>query len=129
MPVQEAIAPPCFNNSDAVNVIILSVQECCTCAQLCERVADTYLVSRPVVTQLIRSSLDCAEMCAAAGSIASRRIGRNPAIVKAVLEACAAACRACAAECERHNISDVCRACAAACRRCERACVAAAAEV
>jgi hypothetical protein len=47
--------------------------------------------------------------------------------MRQLLEVCAAACRTCAEECERHaGHHEHCRICAEACRRCERACAEAA---
>ncbi|WP_240619307.1 four-helix bundle copper-binding protein [Blastococcus sp. TF02-8] len=40
-----------------------------------------------------------------------------------MLEACAAACKACGDECAQHaEMHEHCRICADACRRCEQAC-------
>ena len=75
------------------------------------------------LTQCIRLNLDCADICAATGAMASRRTGSNIAVLKAVITACAEACRACAEECSRHaEMHEHCRICAEACRSCEQAC-------
>jgi hypothetical protein len=78
------------------------------------------------LTQCIRLNLDCADICSAAGHIASRRTGSNELIIQRVLSACEEACRLCAEECERHaDMHEHCRICAETCRRCEQACAAA----
>ena len=112
---------------DTQGALARCIQECHSCAQACDRVADSYLLNRPALIQSIRHTLDCAEMCMAAGAIASRRIGENSAVVKVVLQACAVTCAACAAECGKPGGNEASLACAIACRKCERACAQAAA--
>ena len=59
----------------------------------------------------------------AAGAVASRRTGSNQAVIRIALEACEAACRLCAKECDAHAPDhEHCRICAEACRACEHAC-------
>jgi hypothetical protein len=73
--------------------------------------------------QCIRLNLDCADVCAATAQLANRRTGSNEEVIRKMLDACTAACRACAEECERHAAQhEHCRICADACRRCELAC-------
>ena len=73
--------------------------------------------------QCIRLNLDCADICAATGKIATRRTGSDEETIRRMLEACATACRLCGAECERHAAThEHCRVCAESCRRCEQAC-------
>lgn len=129
MAVQDIVGRRSSVDTGAMSAVIRCVEECYACAQLCDRFADACLATRPVPTQSIRLSLDCAEMCAAAGAIANRRIGKNTAIIKAALEVCAAACRACAAVGERQGAHELGRECARACRSCEQACVEAVAEL
>ena len=75
------------------------------------------------LTTCIRTNLDCADVCAATGTVLSRRSGSDPTVIRAVLEACRAACTACADECGQHaNMHEHCCICAEACRRCEQAC-------
>jgi hypothetical protein len=50
--------------------------------------------------------LDCADVCATTARVLSRQTTSDGGTLRAVLEACATACRVCAE----------------ACRRCERAC-------
>jgi hypothetical protein len=98
------------------------IQECHSCAQACDRVADYCFFNRPSLVQCIRHTLDCAEICMATGAIANRRIGQNSAVVRVVLEACAATCKACAAECGRYAGNEAFLLCAIACQNCERSC-------
>ena len=99
------------------------IEEGYACAQACTACADACL-GEPDVADLrdcIRLDLDCADICAATGAIATRR-GDERAII-AALEACAAICDLCGHECQLHaGRHQHCRICAEACRRCERAC-------
>jgi hypothetical protein len=108
--------------------LIRCIEECFDCAQSCTSCADACLAEEMVqqLTQCIRLNLDCADICSAAGHIASRRTGSNELIIQRVLSACEEACRLCAEECERHaDMHEHCRICAETCRRCEQACAAA----
>lgn len=76
-----------------------------------------------MVIRCIRLCQDCGDVCATTGRVLSRQTEFEPALARAVVEACEAACRACAEECERHaGQHEHCRVCAEACRRCEEAC-------
>lgn len=113
------------NTNDA---LIHCIVECYDCAQTCTSCADACLGEDMVgeLVQCIRCNLDCADICLAAGAVASRRSGSNEAAIKAMLEACAVACRLCADECARHaNDHQHCRICMGACRECLSACEAA----
>jgi hypothetical protein len=71
------------------------------------------------LVRCIRLNLDCAAVCGATGAVMSRQTAFDPALARALLEAC----DRCAAECERHaGHHEHCRVCAEACRRCETAC-------
>ena len=73
----------------------------------------------------IRLDLDCADVCEVTGRVLSRQTEYDAELTRAVLEACASACRRCGAECESHaGMHEHCRICAEACRRCEEACEA-----
>jgi hypothetical protein len=103
------------------------IAACFECAQVCAACADACLGEDTVadLTTWIRTDLDCADICAATGKILTRQTATNTDITRAVLEACRAACAACADECERHaGMHEYCRICADACRRCEGACAA-----
>ncbi|MDP9980965.1 hypothetical protein J2W14_000341 [Pseudarthrobacter oxydans] len=103
------------------------IAACHQCAQTCTSCADACLAEDMVsdLVSCLRSDLDCADVCAATGIILMRQTASNPGVGRAMLEACRAACSACAEECERHaGMHEHCRICAAACRRCEQACAA-----
>jgi hypothetical protein len=110
---------------NTAEALLRCIEECYTCAQTCTSCADACLAEKMVdqLKQCIRLNLDCADICAATGSMASRRTGSNEQILRQVIEACAAACRVCGDECEKHaQQHEHCRICAEACRRCEQAC-------
>jgi len=68
-------------------------------------------------------ALDCADACDTTGRIVTRQTEPDLGVVRAVVEACATACRVCGDECERHAAHhEHCRISAQVCRRCERAC-------
>ena len=101
------------------------IDACVACAQVCTACADACLSEEMVaeLTKCIRTDLDCADICAATGSVLSRHTGYDASLTKAMLQTCAAACKACGDECEGHaSMHDHCRICAEACRRCEQAC-------
>jgi hypothetical protein len=95
------------------------------CAQACTADADDDL-SEPDVAQMvkcIRLCLDCADICMTTSAVASRQTDYDANVTRPLLQACMAACRSCADECEIHAMMRAhCGVCAEACRRCERAC-------
>jgi hypothetical protein len=110
------------NTNDA---LIRCIEECYDCANACTACADACLGEATVqqLTQCMRLNLDCADVCATTGSVATRRTGSNEEVFRLMLQACAAACRVCGEECERHAAHhEHCRVCAQSCRRCEQAC-------
>jgi hypothetical protein len=105
--------------------LVHCIEACFDCMQACIACADACLSEDSVadLRQCIRLDLDCADICAAAGALASRGLGPNEAVFRLLLEGCAEACRVCGDECERHAVNHAhCRICADACRICERAC-------
>jgi hypothetical protein len=101
------------------------IEACYDCAQSCTACADACLGEEDVamVVRCIRLCEDCADVCVTTGRILTRQTAFDPALARAVVDACAVACRTCAEECERHaGHHEHCRVCAEACRRCERAC-------
>jgi hypothetical protein len=95
------------------------------CSQACTACADACLSEDMVaeLTRCIRTDLDCADICATTARVLSRHTGYDANISRALLEACAAACKSCGDECARHaDMHEHCRICADACRACERAC-------
>jgi len=110
------------NTNDA---LIRCIEACFDCAQTCVSCADACL-GEPMVAELrqcIRFNLDCADVCSATGSVASRRTGSDQRVLTHMLEACAEACGTCGDECQRHaEHHEHCRICAEACRACASAC-------
>jgi uncharacterized membrane protein len=107
------------------NVLLRCIETCFDCAATCTSCADACLGEEDVqeLVRSIRISLDCADACDAAGRILTRQTAPDLGVIRAMIEACAAICRACAEECERHAAHhEHCRICAEVCRRCEHAC-------
>jgi hypothetical protein len=101
------------------------IEECFHCAVTCTSCADACLGEETVydLVRCIRLNLDCADTCEMTGHMLIRQTAAEPQVVRAALEACAEACRACGEECERHaGHHEHCRLCAEACRTCERSC-------
>jgi uncharacterized protein DUF326 len=105
--------------------LVRCVDECFDCAATCTSCADACLAEQELqeLVRCIRRNLDCADACAATGRILTRQTAPDTGVLRAAIEACAAACRACADECDRHaEHHEHCRVCAGVCRRCEQAC-------
>jgi hypothetical protein len=101
------------------------IEACYACAQACTACADACLTEDSVaeLTKCIRSNLDCADVCETTGRVLSRHTGYDANITRAVLEACAQACKSCGDNCDEHaGMHEHCRVCAESCRRCEQAC-------
>ncbi|SMC53564.1 four-helix bundle copper-binding protein [Lentzea albidocapillata] len=95
------------------------------CAEACTACADACLSESSVaeLTKCIRTDLDCADICGATARVLSRHTAYDANVSRALLEACAVACKACGDECWSHaNMHEHCRICAEACRTCEAAC-------
>jgi hypothetical protein len=105
--------------------LAVCIEACFDCAQACAACADACLSEKMVqdLVECIRSDLDCADLCDTTGRVLSRHTGYDANLTRAVLEACATACKSCGDECDRHaSMHEHCRICAEACRRCEQAC-------
>ena len=110
--------------------LVECIEACFDCAQACTACADACLGEDDpkMLARCIRLNLDCADVCDTTGKVLSRQTAFEPEMARAVLQACAQACRLCAEECEHHAREmnmEHCRVCADACRRCEQACNAA----
>lgn len=106
-------------------VLLRCIDDCFDCAATCTSCADADLGEDDVaeLVRCIRLCLDCADVCDATGRIVTRQTEPDSGVIRATVEACATACRACAEECERHaDHHEHCRICAATCRRCEQSC-------
>jgi len=125
MHVQQMISTHPDVRGNTNDALLRCIEECYDCAQTCTSCADACLAEQKVemLRQCIRLNLDCADICNAAGGIATRRTGSDERALVAVLEACGVTCGLCAEECERHAAEhEHCRICADSCRRCEQAC-------
>ncbi|MBW3668216.1 MAG: four-helix bundle copper-binding protein [Actinobacteria bacterium] len=103
------------------------IDACLACAQACTACADACLGEESVaeLRSCITSNLACADVCTATAAVLSRQVGYNAEVTRALLTACAAACRHCGEECAQHaDMHDHCGLCADACRACEQACAA-----
>jgi hypothetical protein len=101
------------------------IEACVECAQACTACSDACLAEEMVahLRRCIRICADCADVCGTTGKVLSRLTGFDRDLARAVLEACATACRVCGEECERHaSMHEHCRVCGETCRRCEQAC-------
>lgn len=102
------------------------IEACCDCAQTCTSCADACLAEQQhlqMLVRCIRLNLDCADVCDTTGRLLSRQTEPDWSTTRAQLEACAAACRSCGDECQRHaGMHQHCQVCAESCRRCEQAC-------
>lgn len=125
MHTQEIIRTHPAMKGQADEALIRCIEECYDCAQVCTSCADACLGESMVqhLTLCIRLNLDCADICAVMGSVATRRTGSNDEVLRCMLETCIAACRLSGDECERHAAQhEHCAICADSCRRCEQAC-------
>jgi hypothetical protein len=96
-----------------------------SCSEACTACADACLSEGMVaeLTKCIRTNMDCADICAATARVLSRHTGYDANISRALLEACAMACKSCGDECGAHaGQHEHCGICADACRACERSC-------
>jgi len=97
---------------------LLTVAE--KCAEACERCAAACLAEEELqkLAGCIRLDLDCAALCRVVTAFAAR----GSAYTVSLAAVLADICKACGAECAKHEM-DHCRACASACRSCEAACL------
>ena len=104
--------------------LLRCAEECFDCAASCVACADVSLSNNDQeLIHVIRVALDCADACELTGRIAVRQSAPNIRLIRGVIEGCAAACFACADECERHATDyEQCRLCAEVCRRCKAVC-------
>jgi hypothetical protein len=107
------------------DALLSCIEECLECAPSCTSCADADLAEDDVheMVRCIRLCLDCADACDTTARIAIRQTAPDLRVLRAMVEACAAACHACGDECERHAAHhEHCRICAEVCGRCEQAC-------
>lgn len=102
-----------------------AIDACLECVQACGSCADACLGEEGIeeLRHCIRTDQDCADICLATVRMLQRQGAHHPAVLEPLLQACIAACRNCAQECESHaGMHEHCRICAEVCRRCEQAC-------
>jgi uncharacterized membrane protein len=106
-------------------VLAATIDALTECAQACTADTDADLSEQNVtdMVKCIRLCLNCADVCTATIAVTSRQAEYDANVARPLLEACAAICKSCGDECERHaQMHEHCRICAEACRRCEQAC-------
>ena len=110
-------------NVDA-GLLAATIDALSDCAQACTADTDADLSESNLAEMVtcIRLCLDCTDICTATIGVISRLAEYDASATRPLLEACAAICKNCGDECERHAHMPHCRICAEACRRCERAC-------
>jgi uncharacterized membrane protein len=102
--------------------LVECIERCFSCAQSCTACADACLSEDTIdkLRRCARLDLDCADICATTGAVASRRTESSEQVLLQLLEVCANACQVCAEECEQHaSHHQHCKICAAECRRCQ----------
>ena len=125
MTVKEMISSHPQPTSLDRDALLRCIEDCVECATTCTSCADACLGEKDLqeLVRCIRVNLDCADACEATGRIVTRQTAPDLAVVRAAIEGCAIACRACGEECERHAAHhEHCRVCAETCRRCEQSC-------
>ncbi len=107
------------------DVLAAAIDALSACAQACIADVDADLSEQHLteMVRCIRLCLDCADVCTATVAVMSRNANYDANVARPLAEACAAICKACGDECERHaHMHEHCRVCAEACRRGEQAC-------
>jgi uncharacterized membrane protein len=107
-----------------VAMLAAAIDAISDCAQACIADTDADLGEQDVteMVRCIRLCLDCTDVCTATAGVISRPADYDADVARPLLQACAAICKSCGDECERHAHMQHCRVCAEACRRCEQAC-------
>ena len=108
-----------------LDVLVRCITECLDCTTSCTSCADSCLAEPDVqeLVRCIRLCLDCADICGTTARVVTRQTAAEHTALRPVVEACAASCRLCAEECERHaSHHEHCRLCEATCRSCVDAC-------
>lgn len=113
---------PASDAGEEAYAVVVATAECAaactTCADACLEEDDP-----SALRSCIRADLDCADICTVTGRLIARPGAQDAGTLRAQLEACIAACKACAAECDQHADSmKHCAVCAEACKACARAC-------
>jgi hypothetical protein len=116
------LATPSHHGLDTA-VLAEATEAIASCAQTCTACADACLDEYNLHRDCVTACLTCADVCDATARLLSRTARWDRTVVWSMVETCAKACSACAAQCEHHAQSAKhCGVCAEACRRAERAC-------
>jgi hypothetical protein len=113
------------NRSTTDRNLLDCIEACAECSFACTSCADACLGEEEVdpLRKCIRLNQDCADACGTTERVLSRQLDVDAGFVRAMLEACARICAACAAECQGHaSHHEHCRICAEVCLRCEEQC-------
>lgn len=113
---------PASDAGDVAHALVAAASEC---SQVCTACADACLEGPDpaAMRKCIRNNLDCAEICEVTARLISRPGEQDREVLRAQLEACSKACRACASHCERSSdASTYCGICAEACLANAKAC-------
>ena len=113
------------NSYADADLLAATIDALSDCAQACTADVDADLSEQDLADMVlcIRLCLECTDVCTATVGVISRPALYDADVVRPLLEACAASCKSCGDECERHApMHRHCRVCAEACRRCEQAC-------
>lgn len=100
------------NTNELLRTLMKCIAACENCATECLNEDDPRHLA-----ECIRLDRDCADICA----LTARLVARSSAQAGAMLQLCAQVCKACEAECRKHD-HDHCRKCAEACQECHRQC-------
>src|SRR5437762_6594679 len=94
---------PSTLNADA-GALAATIDALSDCAQACAADADADLSEQNLteMVRCIRLCLDCVDVCTATLGVVSRQRDYDPAVIKTLLQACAATCTSCGNECARH---------------------------
>ena len=90
-------------NVDA-SVLAAAIAAISDCAQACTADTDADLGEQNLAEMVtcIRLCLDCTDICTATSGVISRLAEYDPSVARPLLQACAAICKNCGDECERH---------------------------
>src|SRR6266498_2599545 len=90
-------------NVDA-GVLAATIDAVSDCAQACTADTDADLSEQNLAEMVtcIRLCLNCTDICTATAGVISRLAEYDPGTTRPLLQACAAICKSCGDECERH---------------------------
>ena len=124
MSIEKMISEHPQVGSDYNEALGLAVKHAMYCAAICNSCADACSAEAMDMRQCIRVCMDCSDVCEATYRVASRRTGKDRALIRNLLATCIHACEICEAECVKYDM-DHCRRCEKMCRECAEDCRAA----